>query len=407
MIAPVLAPAPAPALAHDLSDRARWTAIEAGERLIYEMTQPPAFDVNFERYPCKNMNGTVGFALAFLALTLLTGDERFERAMHEQFKRAAGAPGSQAGLFDGISGLRAAAALAANTFEPRYRGLVERCDEYVESTLPELPCRPAWYGEYDLISGWSGMRLARCVEGYEEPDRLTQLLEWLIEDDERWACPRTPADGSRCEHNLGMAHGLPGILATLSITLRELPARLRDRIASAARYVVSRARREDGIRAWPRAAEDPLDEGCRAVWCYGAPGVASALLAVAQRIGDGELERYACDVLAECAARSDAALRIGGQGVCHGTAGSALMYFAAARRTNDPAFARACARFTVATIDQLEAAGGRCVTKGYDGNPYDAIGALNGLAGIVLALLTVTGDFDERWLRCHALSTVA
>jgi hypothetical protein len=34
---------------------------------------------------------------------------------------------------------------------------------------------------------------------------------------------------------------------------------------------------------------------------------------------------------------------------------------------------------------------------------YDALGELYGLAGVATALLSMTGDFDTRWLLCHAL----
>ncbi len=402
MIAPVLRPF---VLEGDLANRARWTAIELGERLLYELREPARRDVNFERYPCKHMNGTVGFALAFLALLHATGDERFERAMHEQLKLAAESPDGKPGLFDGVAGLRAVAALAASV-EPRYRGFVRRCDDFTAAASHAPAAHAPTYATYDVFSGWAGIRLARCVEAPAELDGLTASLAWLIEDRARWACPRAGSTGA-LEHNLGMAHGLPGVLAALAITSIELPASLRDALGAAARGLAQAVRLRDGAREWPRTAEDPPDEACRSVWCYGAMGVASALLAVAQHVGDLELERFAADTLRAHSRRAGSSMGTGGEGICHGTIGNALMFFVAARRLGDGACADACRQTTAETIDRLEAAGWRCRSLGYDGVPYDALGELNGVAGVVAGLLTMVGDFDARWLRCHALDSCA
>ena len=118
-----------------LRERARATAYRIGERLLEAVDEPPRPDPNFERFASKRFNGTVGYALAFLALAATTGDERYARAMHGQLKRAAEAPGDAAGLFDGVSGVRAVAAMAM-AVEPRYASFVERCDTYVEASLP-------------------------------------------------------------------------------------------------------------------------------------------------------------------------------------------------------------------------------------------------------------------------------
>jgi lantibiotic modifying enzyme len=106
----------------------------------------------------------------------------------------------------------------------------------------------------------------------------------------------------------------------------------------------------------------------------------------------------------EVSSRPSDALLLGGQGLCHGTAGNAAIFFTAARQTGEPAFAQACERLTVETIEGLAAEDGRCISMGIDGVPYDALGELNGVAGIAVALLTMAGDFDARWLRCHALA---
>ena len=391
-------------LTGELRRRARETAEAIGRRLLVEMGADERRDPNHERYACRRLNGPVGFALAFLALATATADARFERAMHAQLKRATEAGGNRTGLFDGISGLRAVSALAA-AIEPRYRALAAQCDVYIEAAFATAPVLPGWFGDYDVISGCSGMRLARCIEGALDEDRLTGLLAWLIEDDRRWTCPRTGSpEAPLPRRNLGMAHGLPGVLATLTLTLPLFSPRLREHIMRAAEFIVAHQRGNGDLPAWPRNLEDPPDEPCRSVWCYGAAGVASALLAVAQSMHELELETFARAVLHAVGRRSGTELGAEAQGICHGTSGLALIFFAAARRTGEPAFMRACERFTAETLGGLEAASGRCLTTGLDGVVYDAVGELNGVAGIALALLTMAGDFSDAWLRIHALS---
>jgi lantibiotic biosynthesis protein len=386
-----------------LRERARSTAIEIGERLLVETRQPAFEDVNFEHFASQHMNGSVGYALAFLALATATGDARFEQAMHAQLKRAAEVPGRSAGLFDGVSGVRAVAQLAT-AIEPRYRGFVQRCDALVESIVPAQISKPVWYNEYDVFFGRSGIRLARSLSGLPGPDHLTAYLEWLIEDDERWISGYAPQPEEPAKHWLGVAHGIAGVLSTLAITLPEISPQLGEKMSRSARYLASLARNAGGGLAWPRAAEDPANELCRAAWCVGAAGIAVALLQVARRVADADLEVFARDVLMQVSSRPSSALLLGGQGLCHGTMGNAAIFFAAARQTGEPAFERACEGLTLETLDGLAAAEGRSVSMGIDGVPYDALGEPNGIAGIALALLTMIGEFDASWLRCHALA---
>jgi hypothetical protein len=396
-------PAQRLALPEGMRDEARATACAIGERLLQEMERADAVDPNGERFANRSLNGPPGFALAFLALAGATHDPRFEAAMHAQLRRAAASGDAlEPGLLNGISSLRAVADLATE-LEPRYGRLAEQCDAFVETRLPdEAPARAA-YGEYDLAFGWAGMRLARCVNGSREPDRLVDLLGWVIADDARWCSTHPLRPDEPAENNLGMAHGIPGALAALVLTLSDCTPEMREGIARCARGLAARARSRDGANVWPRAAQDPASEACRSVWCFGTPGVAIALLQVAQFLGDRELEAFAVDALARIAGRPRDAWLMTQSGICHGTIGTALVFAVAAERTDAVAFASVSAGLVRTTIDELAASGGRTITPGFDGVEYDAIGELNGVAGIATALLTLSGDFSPAWLRLHGM----
>jgi hypothetical protein len=158
-----------------LCTRAREHALAIGERMLCEANDE-----------VRGLMGSAGDALLYWALTLATGQARYEQALHATLKRAAqGSVDPNIGLFGGVSGVRAVAALAMQ-IEPRYRGLVAHCDAFVESTLPQQPQQPQSYAVFDVMQGWAGARLARCVDAPAPSDRLTKLLGWLLEDHTRW-----------------------------------------------------------------------------------------------------------------------------------------------------------------------------------------------------------------------------
>lgn len=383
-------------------DRARAAAIEIGERLLEEIEWAPYEDPNFERYPSRCLNGTVGFALTFLALAVATGDSRFERAMHAQIKLAAHAPQRGTGLFDGVAGLRVMLELAC-ALEPRYRGLVAQCDASIDSAARDAVWPPQWVGDYDLAFGAAGMRLSQQFTQAPSEDLLTERLTWLLAGDERWPALEAPTATGTKKHWLGMAHGIAGVLSSLAQSSHDMSDELGERMTNAAWRLARIARYDEEGYSWPRAREDSPSDDRRAVWCVGAAGIGSALLHVARAVKDRQLERFALDVLRDLATRPLASMRLGGLGLCHGTMGNALVMFCAAQRTGDDSLARGCERFVDAALDDLDRGDGRFTTAGFDGVPYDAIGVSNGVAGVALALLTIAQDFDDRWLLCFGL----
>ena len=387
-----------------LCAEAREAARSIGERLLEELQLPDAFDANLERFANRTLNGPPGFALAFLALTVAFGDARYEAEMHRQLRRATRAedePGI--GLFTGISGLRAVAQLATMV-EPRYAPLVAQCDAYVDAALNRRKAGISTYLDYDLYGGWSGARLARCVGEPAGDDVLTQRLAWIAESDSHWKCAHPLEPQGPLQHNLGMAHGIPGVLSALTLTVRTLDHQLPAHIAASARWLIERRRQTDGAAVWPRTPCESPDIPNRSVWCYGTPGVCISLLQCAQRIGDPEVEAFAVGALAATARRPRDRWEMTEAGICHGTVGNALIFSIAAQRTGEPLFERVSEELVEATLAQLAQGEGRILTRGFDGVRYDAIGELNGVAGIATALLTLSGDFDARWLLLHGLA---
>lgn len=388
-------------LGPELRRRARDAVRGFGERLLIESRDREMPDPGGERVPTRAFNGSPGFALTYLALATATGDQRYEQAMHEHFRLAAHTVDRpHTGLYSGMSGLRAVAQIAT-VREPRYAGLVAQCDAFIDSELPTQPTQPERYSTYDLIAGWSGVRLAKCVDGPREPDRLIDFLAWLLEDDARWRCVHPVIDNGP-ENDLGLAHGIAGVLAAFGLTLHEIPRDYRERVRAAAHALAAAAVVSDGLYAWPSSAQKCMPGQYRAAWCYGAPGICAALTAVATTLRDDELARFAADALVSVARRSAKEWVVGEAGICHGMMGNALCFASVGVARENDALLEAAQAAVVSSLDVLEAAGGSCLTAS-DGSMVDSIGVLTGLCGIVLGLLTLSGEFDGAWMRCHGL----
>ncbi|HTX59875.1 MAG TPA: lanthionine synthetase LanC family protein [Verrucomicrobiae bacterium] len=384
-----------------LRERARRTAIELGERLL-QLASAAADDALHQWAPARGLNGSPGYALAFLELARATGDSRFEAEMHRQLRLAAAVDDDpQLGLYSGISGLRASAEIAT-AVEPRYVRLVEQCDAFVDARRDRLTIVPRTFSDFDVISGWSGVRLARCVRGAREPDAAVGALLWVIEDESRWRRPH-PFTGS-VENDVGLAHGMPGMLATLALTLDEIDQKLCDKMRECAWNLTRYTRAWLGCLAWPVCAQAEPREWYRTAWCYGATGVLASLHAVARRIGDAELEAYALGGLDGWAQRICSPSFSSDQAICHGTSGNALIFASVAASSGVASLQAAARRLVAETIARLEGNGYLClVPTGDDGGTAQSYGELTGTAGVILMLLTLAGDADSAWMRCHAL----
>ena len=201
----------------------------------------------------------------------------------------------------------------------------------------------------------------------------------------------------------GLAHGVAGPVAALSMALPRLPSpadagiplyRLASWLADQ-RFTDSR-----GVVSWPGRVPAPASEGevRRQGWCYGTPGVAWALWTAGDalvRSGHTDGEEL-CAVAVEamrtlCTAYDpDHYLDHDPLAVCHGAAGVLLVADAFARHTGSPAAAALCDGLVSYLTDRLD-----------EITTLDAT-LLSGAAGVLAALLTAAGG-SRGWLPCLAL----
>jgi hypothetical protein len=215
-------------------------------------------------------------------------------------------------------------------------------------------------------------------------------------------------------YNLGLAHGVPGVLALLGAAC-----------AAGIRKETARPL-ADGAAAWLLAQEGAAGEGAgfpvwlapgaprapaRVAWCYGGLGIAAALLVAARGVGNGEWEREAVRIGLAAAERDPEQAGVRDAGLCHGAAGNAHLFNRMAQATGEPRFARA-ARFWLARALEMRrpdrGIGGfqafRSPGAGEPAGWVDEPGVLMGAAGIALALLAATTDVGPAWDRMLLVS---
>jgi hypothetical protein len=141
--------------------------------------------------------------------------------------------------------------------------------------------------------------------------------------------------------NLGLGHGLPGVLAALTAAWPYLAEADREPVARSIRvattFLIRYSRRDAyGVLCWPfavaghdgSAGAGPVTEreSRRQGWCYGTPGVAWQIAEAGRVLRDPYLVEFGCAAMASLAAAWDDDRHLDAGlpdrlGFCHGAAG--------------------------------------------------------------------------------------
>ena len=216
--------------------------------------------------------------------------------------------------------------------------------------------------------------------------------------------PRSPSGPLRGAyphglHNCGLAHGVPGPLALLSLAMLagvRIPGASDAVCARPAGWPSTRQgppRNRTGRTAYRSTAPRRASPGQgyvpgRAAWCYGAPGVARSLWLAGAAAGEPWWQDLAARTIRAVAARPARRGASPPQAFCHGEAGLLQVLRGSPLDLGDPAVAsaaRSLAAELAAEFDPGPLLGVRGADP--DGVPVDQPGLLDGAAGVALALL--------------------
>ena len=196
--------------------------------------------------------------------------------------------------------------------------------------------------KFELIDGLAGLGtycLARERAGSAEPlARLMALLERRATAQETgiaWvSTPRILAGFPMlAKHprgciDLGMAHGMAGPLALMSLAVERLPTsapKSRHAVSEGMAFLAAqRNHPPDGDLCFGYVAGDRVRARC--AWCYGELGIASALSLASKATNSDEFANIARQLVSSMLARPEASMGVRDPWLCHGTAGLALLF---------------------------------------------------------------------------------
>jgi len=301
-------------------------------------------------------------------------------------------------------------------------------NEAIDELLQPLLERTPWTGPVDLTGGLVGICVylrersprpvaASCLAS--AVDRLQELSEsseagiaWKVR-----APFLTLATAQQCPHgyfDLGVAHGVPGVISTLACACAAgtNEAKARPLLDGALHWLWMQGVPDATLSTFPPAvARELAARSSRFAWCYGDPGIAAVLLDAARNLEEPELERKAIALGRQAATRPAQHSGVVDAALCHGAAGLGHIFNRMFQHSGDSAFEDAAQRWLTRALDLRrpgEGFGGYRAAENRPGGGIDWVdnpSLLTGAAGIALALLAATSAIEPAWDRVFLLSS--
>ncbi len=238
-----------------------------------------------------------------------------EGAVRELLKQALVFAPDRLGLYGGAAGLL----VVLDAVDPERASLAAvraRLRAAVAASIRDAaPPDVQNYRTYDLVTGVAGRAIA--LRG-DAPDVLPALRAYA----ERFA---DDVDASLANHdpqrpvNLGVAHGVPGLLAALNFAQpddRALGRRYTELLLRTSQHV-------DGAARWNAVWRPGEVPSVRRAWCYQTVGVAAVLYDRARLDGDDALRALAAGALRAVLDERHDGEQIWDAALCHGRSGVA------------------------------------------------------------------------------------
>ncbi|GAA1686252.1 lanthionine synthetase C family protein [Fodinicola feengrottensis] len=422
----------APAVSGALADRAIHTATEVARRLV-----PANVLTELEKQPLvlhlEEVDTVTGVAVLHGEMDRLEGgwaDRAHESLViaKQQVERAAiSAPGP----FGGLSSV-AYAARSLSRDGQRYQRLVAVLDDHISQTVAvraqkmlEKPYGLAFH-TYDVISGLAGAAtyLLQVKENTLAKNALKDTLTAFVAiSGERDGVPNwfTPAQEMfpntpigelypNGTFNCGLAHGIPGPLALLSLAASEgvlVPGQV-EAISRLGHWIANRRSDDRWGPNWPMgvgpidaAGSYPKGHPTHNAWCYGSPGVARSLWLAGNAVDDDSLREIAVEAMMAVRQRPWRDRAMGDSpGLCHGVSGLLQIVLRFGHQTGDPRFADFSAELTEYLLRMYDPALPYGFSSLAEGGKYsDRPGFLDGASGVALTLLSAAADQPPTWDR--------
>ena len=355
--------------------------------------------------------GSAGLALLFAQLAAAGRDGAADIAYRHldeavaRLERGA-VPASLLGGFVGVAWV---ATVVQDLLEDsRDTTLTAELDEVLVEHVQQSP----WRREVDLVGGLAGFGLYGVLRHDDEVGqavtgsvvaRLTELAE-RSPTGTTWFTPAALLPPHQRErfpdgyHNLGLAHGVPGVIGFLAQAAVVGHADAAVLCVGAVDWLLAQRLSDGAGAAFTTTVEladgDTEQPAARLAWCYGDPGVAAALRVAGEALDRDDWQAAAADIALEAAHRPEELSGVLDAGICHGAAGLALIFQRFHQATGHPEFATAASTWYTRLLAMRQPGKGVGGYRAWEPPAWvDDAGLLSGAAGVALAL-HAAGDGD-------------
>ncbi|PWS26108.1 hypothetical protein DHW03_15020 [Pedobacter yonginense] len=208
------------------------------------------------------------------------------------------------------------------------------------------------------------------------------------------------------EHNLGLAHGVPGILSVLCCAFNKVPSlrgKLKSLISRATNFILwcfESSPSDDVYTSYfPYAYKEtePFTNS-RLGWCYGDLGVVLSLRSANLILNEPQIDLVIQKILQRSAKRKSLdETKIFDAGLCHGSAGVAHIYNSFYQQLRLPYLKEAADYWYLISLENANFINGPAGYKSYQADKgfINSYGFLEGIAGVGLAYISyLNNDFS-------------
>ncbi len=307
----------------------------------------------------------------------------------------------------------------------------EACEE-IDHILEELIGSDTWPGEIETVLGLSGIA-AYAGRRYRASGE-SRLLELIVSNFEKLAIktscntlswPQPINSTYRMnenveevhEFNLGLAHGVPGIISALlfALNIEHLSERVKKMLVYSCNWLIEQAeyghskscfgnyctgKYREGVIEYGRGSEQS-----RLGWCYGDLTIALTLARVGNSLNVPYYLEKAKKIGMFASLRTAENASIADAGICHGSAGLALIFQLLSKEIKEQTFEKAAGKWLAHTLNLYEKKGieGMFRYSPEDQSYHHDTSFLMGFSGIGLCLLSALGC-EPDWADCLLMS---
>lgn len=210
--------------------------------------------------------------------------------------------------------------------------------------------------------------------------------------------------------DLGLAHGVPGPLAALAIAQRSGIDRpgLREAICRLVSWVYDHRSDDKWGPNWPMGVGKDSTKDLnptRPAWCYGTPGIATALWHAADALQDEELRLFSVRAMEGVATRSELSQNLPSPIICHGIAGVLQTLLRFLEREQSADLVRGSNELARRLVDQYDPHA-PLGFRDFEGEQrIDSPSLLEGATGVALVMLSAASiDVEPAWDRMFLLA---